>query len=269
MPTLVLLVDQSETDEDKASLENILGSKCKVEYLRSESKGLVNARNLALQHLHGKYDVVHFLDDDVVVDSPYFAEIMTTFEGQPEIVGVGGLTRMRQQYSPHPMFVKFGVHAATPGVVLANGFSSGSDHTDTMHTVQWLPGCSMSFRLRLIHGCAFDPSRSKYPIGEDVDFGLKASSRGPLLHNPKAQLVHNMSPANRVSAARWAEEDVYNRWKLAADFPNVVSKRKVISGSLLFGGLYILGGVAQLNSSKIAIGVSTFKGLAKVRTIKW
>jgi GT2 family glycosyltransferase len=49
-------------------------------------------------------------------------------------------------------------------------------------------------------------------MNEDVDLGLRLSSRGRILLCPAARMAHHHAPGGRVSAAVAAEDDLYNRF---------------------------------------------------------
>ena len=102
----------------------------------------------------------------------------------------------------------------------------------------------MSFRMSAIRGLKFDERRKGYALGEDVDFGLKALERGPLLYTPTARLIHHLSPTNRAELPELIRSSVHSRWMLAVDFPNRVSRGLVVYSSIAEGlmiGVKVIG----------------------------
>lgn len=262
-------MDQSDNDESAEVFKSFEAQGFTKKYLRSRAKGLVLSRNLALDEIDSSFELVHFIDDDVVVDAEYFKSLRRAFFHNPDLVGAGGRTIMAATYKPHWAFRLFGLHTKRIGQVLKNGFASGSERANEDHVVMWLPGCSMSFRLSKIVGLRFDEARASIAVGEDIDFGLKALSRGQLMHVGSASLLHNLSPRNRISNTRWAEEDALNRWKLAIDHPKYVRKVDVYFGSLVFGLLYTVGGALTLNSERLSIGAASLRGMVKMPHARW
>lgn len=232
-------------------------------YLRSDDYGLVRARNVALNALEDEFRILHFFDDDVILGSTYF-ELLRGFFRTNRPVGAGGLVNVASPSRPHKLFTTIGIHTNKPGVILPNGFATGSDEVRDTHRVEWLPGCAMSYDLERIGGMRFDERRAYYPIGEDVDFSCRAAARGPLFHVGSAELFHNLSPVNRVGANKWVREDVWHRWAMAEDGLGGVKRGPVITSSILFALLYIAGGALRRNRSHIGMGLSAILGLWEV-----
>lgn len=229
-------------------------------YLRSDEYGLVKARNVALDAFEHRFKVIHFFDDDVILGRLYFTELRAFFRTNKP-AGAGGLVKVASPSRPHRIFTILGIHVNKPGVILRNGIAAGSDEIKSIHRVAWLPGCAMSFDLDKSRGLRFDIRRSLHPIGEDVDFSCRVAERGALFHVGSAELFHNLSPVNRVSASKWVREDIWHRWLLAEDSLAEVSKWKVISSSILFAFLYVFGGILSLSYVKLAMGLSSMIGV--------
>lgn len=232
-------------------------------YLRSDDFGLVRARNVALSALHSEYDIIHFFDDDVIVHPEYFNTINPIFESH-DVVGAGGFVEAKIMPRSNWLFVLLGIHSRNDGVVLKNGFSFGSTFRSGLHEVEWLPGCAMSFNLDKIKDLKFDVRRANYPIGEDVDFGLRASKLGKMIHAGSAKIFHNLSAVNRISQSNWVRQDVWHRSRLAFDKLGRVSFAHVCTSTLLFGFIHIIAGMLYFDRDKLSIGRAALHGLADV-----
>lgn len=232
-PSSTLIVDSSDNLETETLCRNEPAFRELPELVYSRSNpGLTVQRNRSLELIKLNFDVVHFIDDDVILDPDYIANLNQTFLSKPEIVGAGGMVLGGSRRFPR-LSARLGLRdSKIPGVVLASGYNIGAHETKEPCFVDWLPGCSMSYRLERINGLFFDESRVGYALGEDVDFGLRASGRGLLQHVPEAKLVHKLSPVNRVDVVRLAELGVIHRWKLAKDFPKKVKRIAVVYASL-------------------------------------
>jgi GT2 family glycosyltransferase len=247
-PTEILVVDSSDTDETEkicremlevAGLENLV-------YVRS-AKGLTIQRNVGLALVQKRFDIVHFIDDDVLLDPKYIEELNKAFDSNPAAIGLSGMVLGGDRRPPRLTARMALRDSKIPGKVLASGYNVGAHETTAGCFVDWLPGCSMSFRLDSINGLTFDENRSGYALGEDVDFGLKASTRGKLRHVPEAKLVHKLSPVNRLDIIRLAEMGVRHRWQLATDFPWKVKKAAVVYASLNTSSSRLIKSLVQRN----------------------
>jgi len=241
MPIKVLVVDSSDSrDTADLSDEYRTGGRLPfLEYVHSAA-GLTLQRNVALEMLREDFDVVHFIDDDVELEPEYIEELMKAFEMEPSLVGAGGLIKGGNRKRA-TLFARIGGRDSIhPGRVLSTGFNIGAHETPFDVDVDWLPGCSMSFRLALISGLAFDERRVGYAIGEDADFGLRASARGILRHLHAARLHHHQSPVNRHKRPLLVRMAVAHRWSLAEDNLGRVSKSMVVYGTLTESVTYLL-----------------------------
>ncbi|WP_159630969.1 glycosyltransferase family 2 protein [Arthrobacter sp. 8AJ] len=241
MPSALLVVDSSDDDttaEICAEYANRPDMPL-LEYVHT-APGLTLQRNIALEQAHGNFEIVHFIDDDVELEGTYLEELMDAFELDDALVGAGGLIKGGNRKNP-TLFARLGGRdSATPGKVLSTGFNIGAHETPYDVEVEWLPGCSMSFRLSKIAGLRFDERRVGYAIGEDADFGLRASARGALRHVHKARLYHHQSPVNRHKRPLLVRMAIAHRWSLAEDNLGRVSRPMVVYGTLFEALTYLL-----------------------------
>lgn len=241
MPSRVLVVDSSDNSDtedlsDKYRSERGLPI---LEYVHTAA-GLTLQRNVALRMLREVCDVVHFIDDDVEVEPEYIHELMKAFEMDPSLAGAGGLIKGGNRKKA-TLFARLGGRdSVRPGRVLPTGFNIGAHETPFDVDVDWLPGCSMSFRLAMIDGLTFDERRVGYAIGEDADFGLRAKARGKLRHVHSARLHHHQSPVNRHKRPLLVRMAVAHRWSLAEDELGSVRRSMVVYGTLTESATYLL-----------------------------
>lgn len=241
MPSHVLIVDSSD-NSDTADLSDEYRNERGLPFLEyaHTAPGLTLQRNVALRMLREGYDVVHFIDDDVELGPEYFEALMNAFEVDPSLVGAGGLIKGGNRKKA-TLFARVGGRdSIRPGRVLSTGFNIGAHETPFDVDVDWLPGCSMSFRLAKIVGLEFDERRVGYAIGEDADFGLRASARGSLRHIHTATLHHHQSPVNRHKRPLLVRMAVAHRWSLARDNPGRVRKSMVVYGTISESATYLL-----------------------------
>jgi GT2 family glycosyltransferase len=240
MPTKVLIVDSSD-DSETADISDVYRSDRGLQFLEYAHTvpGLTLQRNVALAMLREKFDVVHFIDDDVELEPEYIQELMEAFEKDPSLVGAGGVI-MGGNRKKARFFARLeGRDSLIPGRVLSTGFNIGAHETPFDVDVDWLPGCSMSFRLAMIDGLAFDERRVGYAIGEDADFGLRARARGTLRHVHLARLYHHQSPVNRHKRPLLVRMAVAHRWSLAEDELGRVRRSMVVYGTVMESFTYL------------------------------
>lgn len=260
MPFNVLIVDSSDGKETEDLAATYGDSIPSLDYVHS-APGLTLQRNVALGKLGEDVEIVHFVDDDVELEPAYILEILRAFEGNPDLVGAGGLIKGGNRKKA-TLFARLGGRDSTvPGRVLPTGFNIGAHETPFDVDVEWLPGCSMSFRKKLIEGLQFDEGRTGYAIGEDADFGLRALSRGPLRHVHSARLHHHQSPVNRHKRPLLVRMAVAHRWTLAEDKLGRVRRSMVIYGTLTESLTYMLRFVLSRSHDKLWLECS-LAGLA-------
>lgn len=165
------------------------------------AKGLVHQRNLGVEyglHLISEDTLVHFLDDDVTVDSEYFSKIEIFFNSNKTVFGGGA--RIANLYKNHnTRLIK-----REYGKIGANGLNTWipDDSEQLPIEVEWIPGCCMIFRSVIIKQYKFNinlengPMRN-YAIGEDIDFTWRVSRVYKLSSIPSALIEHHLAPSKR------------------------------------------------------------------------
>ena len=126
-PSLVVIVDSNSSQQTfEIVKKHKTQSKLHIEYVHSES-GLPLQRNNGIEYLLNNFErelpeIVHFLDDDVSVQSNYFSTINNLFDEFSDMIAVGGFdknTNMRQSNNHLRQLLLLGSH--NTGVVLRSG----------------------------------------------------------------------------------------------------------------------------------------------------
>jgi len=201
LPDRVLIVDSSDDPELARGLVEGVGFeiRSRINYLHT-APGLPLQRNIGVAN--SDTDIVHFIDDDVVVSPEYFGSILDAFL-EPDVVGVCGfITNLGQRKRPS-LFARRFFLDGEDGRVLPSGrnvlnFEPG----DGVRPTDWLSGCSMSYRRRVLTVEQFDERLSGYALGEDVDLSSRVRGHGRLVFQPTARVVHDESPSMRWSHER-------------------------------------------------------------------
>jgi GT2 family glycosyltransferase len=206
----IVVVDSS--DDDSTATVTRSFTRMRPRYERS-TPGLTRQRMAGVAALDPEVEIVHFVDDDVVLEPGYLAAIEAVFDARPEVLGVGGRITNLPEHNPHLLRRIFLLDCAHGGVVLRSGVNILAFGVPDGGRVQWLSGCSMSFRRRVFHDVVFDTSLEGSCLGEDVDFTFRLGHRGPLCIAGHARLAHMSSEVNRENGRDAARRQVVRRYR--------------------------------------------------------
>jgi GT2 family glycosyltransferase len=163
--------------------------------------GLTRQRAAGVAAVPSDVNVVHFVDDDVRLAPGYFSGIETVFATTANVIGVGGLITNVRIPPARPLGDFFLLTGKRQGSVLASGVVTPVGNAVAPLEVEWLSGCSMSYRRSLFARQPFDLRLVGYCAGEDVEFSLRARRYGRLLVTPAARLEHHWALGGRPEGA--------------------------------------------------------------------
>jgi|GEM_PF-1218743 len=89
-PNEIVIVDASVNQETKEMLEQNSFENLHYFLVAEKDRGLTKQRNFGIASVGKDMDIVCFLDDDIVLESDYFEQLLKTYEIYPEALGVGG-----------------------------------------------------------------------------------------------------------------------------------------------------------------------------------
>ena len=163
--------------------------------------GLARQRNLALQNLSPKADIVVFFDDDFVAHPRWIEEVERCFRENPDVVGITGHV------------VADGIKG--PGLAFSTAVRmlTRSDLRPRflIREARSPYGCNMAFRCSALGPLAFDERLVLYGWLEDRDFGGALARRGGrLVQLGSAMGVHLGAKAGRVSGRRLGYSQIVN-----------------------------------------------------------
>lgn len=218
LPSHVVVADSSV----EYATEGVVRSFPGASHLRVEP-GLTKQRNSAVASLPLGTEVVHFVDDDVLMDSDYLAAVKREF-CDPSVVGVGGVVSNVPERKPRLLYRLFLLDSRRPGAVLRSGRNVIAAGVRQPTLVDWLSGCSMSFRIGVLLNHQFEESLTGYCFGEDVEYCLRVADQGALVVTPYARVEHRTSTINRYSALRWHSNEIVARYWRVRRFPVRMSR---------------------------------------------
>lgn len=227
---VVRVVDASDPD-DAARVRELADQHADLPVVLTTAAPSTSAqRNLGVAA--STADVIHFLDDDTVLEPGYLAAILRPFEADQAdlaspsaVLGVGGQPTNLPEPPSGGLRARLVPGSTRPGAVLPSGrgvLASGLAQTTE---VDWLSGCAMSFRRAAIAAERFDEGQEGYVLGEDLDASYRIRQHGRLVVEPSARLEHRESPRNRWARRRWAQADVVNRRRRVASGTGAYSVR--------------------------------------------
>jgi GT2 family glycosyltransferase len=274
-PDEVIVVDASHDlcGDEARSYQRASGS-VRLRYEHARTPGAASQRNQALDLLDAATDYVVLLDDDVVLEPDYCAVLVDALESDRNLVGVGGWIT-NPQAAPFEsalgwLLRLFLIYGAEPGQVLPSGFNTPMfvRQPGTRFPSDCLEGGNACFRAEVLRGLRFDHGYERfsgYAYAEDLDLTYAVGRSGRLCVEPRARMLHNVSPAGRVDNLRLGLAQAVNRARFL---------RKHLGRDVghLVCYLWAMLGVWLLNIAMIARGRSplralgNFAGLAIVLT---
>jgi GT2 family glycosyltransferase len=209
LPDRVVVIDASES-----SPRPLTPSGLTLEVVSSHP-GLPRQRNVALERVTA--DLVAFVDDDVELAPGYLQAVIEFFEAHQACVGVSGnITNAAARPLASRLFRAVFSLANDDGRLRPSGDAAYLRHPKRPTQVDVVSGSNMVFRRSRIAGLSFDERLEGYAYMEDVDFSLRAASRGELWTIPSARLVHHFSPTARPSTRAYVEQVFVNAGLLFA-----------------------------------------------------
>lgn len=239
-PDEILIIDGSTNDSTEFILKEHIFEKLKYFRVSDEERGLTKQRNFGISKIASNIEIVCFLDDDTILEPNYFAEIIKTFQDNPEIGGVGGVAinenkwefqdenysyNSKKFYLFEDYFYREGLRNIArnylglasnlgPGKMplYSHGRTCGFPLTGKIYDVDLLIGMSMAFKKSIYEKIKFSKFFEGYGLYEDADFSLRALQFGKNVINTNVKLSHFHAPAGRPNQFKYGKMVVRNGW---------------------------------------------------------
>ena len=193
----------------------------RVHYCAAPRKGLVKQRNDAVCYAKERLqenEIIVFLDDDVVLSKDAISGLLKTFDMHPEIMGVG-IPIHGQEIKTNvlkkiakALFLNF-EYSTRYMTAYAYGYQVQNEKNSSV--VNWLSGCSMSFRKHCFDYYAFDERLCKfggYSLAEDAVFTCTLDRAGKrLMLSDEGSLVHVRDGNSRLDYRKMVASFLYNK----------------------------------------------------------
>ncbi|MGM8362753.1 glycosyltransferase family 2 protein [Flavobacterium sp. ARAG 55.4] len=256
-PDEILIVDGSLNKETEAILKNHPFKNLKYFLVSNADRGLTRQRNFGISKTDSNSAIVCFLDDDTVLETNYFEELLKVYQKFPEALGVGGYIanetkweKVTNNYIPKINEFCFDSWKRKDGsrfilrkkLVLDSdcppGFSPLFSHgrsigflppSNKIYEAELLMGGVSSFRKKVFNSTRFSTYFEGYGLYEDADFCLRLAKKGKLYVNTAAQLNHFHAASGRPNQYRYGKMVVRNGWyvwRVKNPNPNLKDKLK-------------------------------------------
>ncbi|WP_139958076.1 glycosyltransferase family 2 protein [Flavicella sediminum] len=255
-PDEILVVDGSLNEETQDILQ-AHSFKNLVYYKVSDTdRGLTKQRNFGISKVAMAMEIVCFLDDDIVLETFYFKELIHTYKIHPEAGGVGGYITnevhwdtlekdrnlgfddfvldgsIRKLGSRNVLRKKLNLLPNTVPCFMpefSNGFSvSFLPPNGKIYAVEYFMGGVSSYRKEVVQKIKFSTYFEGYGLYEDMDYCLRVSSKYKLFVNTAAQLMHYHEAGGRPNKFSYGKMVVRNGWYVwRVKFPKPKFKARV------------------------------------------
>jgi len=175
-------------------------------------------------------DIIFFIDDDSEVSPDGISALIETFEDK-NIFGVGlklkSKNERKNQSNLKSFFRKlyyiiFRIqHYGHGRIVMLSGYNiSPNNDEEHLKRIEWLSGCSMSFRQEIFKNHSFEEKLQKfggYAFGEDLQFSYCIfKNKMKLVLAKKGYIIHHQSQGGRLNLRNQFAAQIFNQfiiWK--------------------------------------------------------
>jgi GT2 family glycosyltransferase len=293
-PDEVLIIDGSRDVETEQMLEKNHYPNLIYYRVKDKDKGLTLQRNYGLRKVSDDFDIVCFLDDDIVPEINYFEELLKTYIKIPNAIATGGWiidetewNNVAPDYLPkfdeylidgyvrklgqrNVLRKRLGLLSPlAPGCMpeFSHGFSTGFlPPTGKIYPVEFFMGGVSSYRRSVFRKIKFSDRFIGYGLYEDMDFCLRLLSLGKLYLNTSARVAHLHEEAGRPNYYKYGRmviENGFYVWRLKYRDPKLSAKIKWALINILLLLIRALNGVNDRDAMNDAKGrFSALIGLA-------
>jgi GT2 family glycosyltransferase len=256
-PNEILIIDGSSSQDTEEMLRDNVFDNVTYFKVSDSGRGLTKQRNFGIDKVSSESEIVCFLDDDTVLESVYFEELIKTYNFFPDALGVGGYIinesvweEVTPQYVPKSdeyffdgwkkkdgsrFIIRkiFGLDSNMPPCFMPE-FSHGRSvsflpPSGKTYEVQQFMGGVSSFRKSVFENHSFSNYFEGYGLYEDADFTLRLSNIGKLYLNTNARLSHYHDFSGRPNKYVYGKMVIRNGWyvwRVKHPYPSVKARIK-------------------------------------------
>lgn len=239
-PDEILIIDGSINGQTAEIFKEKKFKNCKYYLVDANFRGLTKQRNFGIEKTNIESEIIAFVDDDTVLNTDYFEQLIKTFEFNKEFTGVGGVAVNENTWTKinpnvkynkyrYETFEGYAFKEGQRNVVrnflglqsnlgagkmpdFSHGKTCGFPLTDKIYEVDLLIGMSFAFRKIVFENIKFSPYFEGYGLYEDADFSIRALQFGKNVINTKLQLQHFHDLSGRPNKYKYGKMVVRNGW---------------------------------------------------------
>jgi GT2 family glycosyltransferase len=260
LPHEIIIVDQSQADYRSGVVASYPPLGPRLVYIHDTTiRGASAARNVGIELAEG--DAILFLDDDVILEPGFLAEIVRTLCDRPECAGVSGVIT---NYERSPLLYRLRTWLLYWGPFVDDRQkyyeNAGALRGQGPFRITRAGSGLFAVRSALLTSIRFRILFGDYELGEDVDFSFALARHGQLLLTPDAGLVHLRVPGGRNARPYCIQE--LESW--SAIFRRHLAGRPAnrLAFLILTAGL-VLEGIWHIVSRKDAQWIPALRSAAK------
>lgn len=224
LPSEIIIVDSSDNRDSYSMLKQshfFDTSQLNLIYKHSDIQSSTYQRNRGIELATG--DIIHFLDDDVILEPDYLEKINEIYKQDKEgnIGGVGGLIIQKKRLSGTNVLsdlfktIFLLTNDRGSGNMLPSGWGTVPyrRNRNKIARVEILQGCC-SYRKKVLDEYIFDETLTGAAIREDLDISYRISRKYKLIYTPFAKLYHKASDIGREDKELYYQKYIYNHYYL-------------------------------------------------------
>ena len=281
-PDEILIVDGSLDNETETCLKGSRFDNLVYFRVGEKNRGLTKQRNYGISLVSSKSEIICFLDDDIVLESGYFNNLISTYNIKPDALAVGGYITnevlWQKEVVPkdkshfyydgwqrtEPLRFKmrryFGLLPDVPPGFMPT-FSHGRSisflpPSNRIYEVEQLMGGVSSYKKEIFKIFKFSTYFEGYGLYEDADFSLRLAKTGKLYINTVAQLGHYHDDSGRPNKFKYGKMVIRNGWyvwRVKYANPSIMAKIKWHATAILLIKIRILNIVTTSNRNEALI----------------
>lgn len=262
-PDELIVVDQSIDNSSKNLIDSLFKINCNIilnYVLDSKIDGLVNAKDFGVNISKG--ELILFMEDDVVLEVDYLAEIIKGFEANPLMVGCCGNITNHPKYNLLQKMIFHIFHLSLFKDNRIDFFGTQYSHDKSFISTDKICGGISAWKRDVFNNISFD-TKNNFHMLEDIDFSTRVASfyGDKLFINLNAKLEHNFSAINREFFGP-------RQYRKVREYVIYYKKRRSIKNSLIFFiwlmiGLFFEATFESLKMKSFSPILGYFNGLYK------
>jgi GT2 family glycosyltransferase len=267
VPTCTTIVDSSDSDATKRVVDDFAArwpAGHTIVHVAS-TPGLVHQRVVGMHST--TQPIVHYVDDDTVLEPEYIEGIRTTFalDTKNELGGVGGFVTDQPEHRYRRVDEWLGLDSHREGVVLPSG-RNVRIYTEPLSDidVDWVPGCAMSYRRAVLEAEPPDERVGRNRNGEDVQLSYRVRQRWRLVVTPRARIAHITSDVERRSVEQLTTVELVSRWERVDARTGVLDKRAFWVSAFGQLGWYGAKAAVTMSPERFGIARATWRGMREI-----